>query len=239
MLRIVAHKSAAGTLRYYTEGLAREDYYSEKQEIIGQWHGMAAELLGLKGDVKRDAFAALAENRHPETGKPLTPRTKAERRVGYDLNFHAPKSLSILHALTGDDRIVTAFRSAVAETMTEIEALTATRVRRSGAQSERFTGNLAWAEFVHFTARPVDGFPDPHLHVHAFTFNATHDAVEGRGRQCLGRTSKRMGRTALPCSMPGFPKIAALGFGIERTRLGGGGHSAVADRKIFAPDGAD
>jgi conjugative relaxase-like TrwC/TraI family protein len=65
---------------------------------------------------------------------------------GYDLNFHAPKSLSILHAMTGDERILTAFRSAVAETMTEIEALTATRVRRGGAQQERITGNLVWAE---------------------------------------------------------------------------------------------
>jgi conjugative relaxase-like TrwC/TraI family protein len=221
MLRIVAHKSAAAALRYYTEGLAREDYYSEKQEIIGQWHGRAAEHLGLAGDVKREAFAAMAENRHPDTGKPLTPRTKAERRVGYDLNFHAPKSLSILHAMTGDERIVTAFRSAVAETMAEIEALTATRVRRGGAQSERFTGNLAWAEFVHFTGRPVDGFPDPHLHVHAFTFNATHDEVEGRWKAVSWADIKKDG----PYSASVFharlsEKIAAFGFGIERTRHG-------------------
>src|SRR5208282_5854316 len=118
-------------------------------------------------------FAALVENRHPGTGERLTARTNSERVVGYDLNFHAPKSLSVLHAFTGDEDILNAFRSAVAETMAEIEEKTRTRVRQKGAQQNRVTGNFAWAEFVHFTARPVKGIPDPLLHVHCFTFNAT------------------------------------------------------------------
>ncbi len=180
MLRVVAHKSAAAARKYYSEGLRREDYYAEKQEVAGKWHGKSAQLLGLTGDVTPDAFAALVDNRHPGTGERLTPRTKAERRVGYDLNFHAPKSLFVLHALTGDKDILNAFRAAVAETMNEIEAQTASRVRRGGAQSERITGNLAWAEFIHFTARPIGGIPDPHLRIHCFAFNATRDFVEER-----------------------------------------------------------
>src|SRR5476651_2490750 len=106
MLRVVAHKSAAAARQYYAEGLKREDYYSEGQEVVGKWHGRAAELLGLSGKVTPDAFAALVENRHPVTGERLTPRTKTDRVVGYDINFHAPKSLSILHALTGDKDIL-------------------------------------------------------------------------------------------------------------------------------------
>lgn len=219
MLRIVASKSAGAAVKYFDEGLRREDYYSEEQEVIGQWHGRAAEMLGLSGDVNRGAFAALVENRHPKTGRPLTPRTKVDRRVGYDLNFHAPKSLSVLHALTGDERIVTAFRAAVAETMAEIEALAATRVRRGGAQDERFTGNLVWAEFVHFTARPVDGIPDPLLHVHAFTMNVTHDEVEGRWKAVSWAGIKKDAPYAEAVFHSRLSeKVAALGYGIERTR---------------------
>ena len=58
MLRVVASKSAAAALQYYTKGLSREDYYSEGQEIVGKWHGKAAGLLGLSGDVTPDAFVS-------------------------------------------------------------------------------------------------------------------------------------------------------------------------------------
>jgi hypothetical protein len=43
---------------------------------------------------------------------------------------------------------------------------------------DRVTGELTWAEFLHLTARPEGKLPDPHLHVHCFTFNATFDPVE-------------------------------------------------------------
>jgi conjugative relaxase-like TrwC/TraI family protein len=221
MLRVVAHKSAAAAQSYYAEGLRREDYYSEGQEVAGKWHGKAAALLGLAGKVTPEAFAALVENRHPGTGERLTARTKNDRIVGYDLNFHAPKSLSVLYALTGDDKILKAFRAAVAETMGEIEAQIATRVRQRGAQENRVTGNFAWAEFVHFTARPVGGIPDPHLHVHAFTFNATYDSEESRWKAGNFRDIKK----EAPYSEAVFhsrltDKLAALDYGIERTRQG-------------------
>ena len=221
MLRVVSHKSAAAAQKYYSEGLHREDYYSEKQEVVGKWHGKAAQLLGLAGDVTPEAFAALVENRHPVTGERLTARTNSDRVVGYDLNFHAPKSLSVLHALTGDEDILDAFRSAVVETMAEIESQTATRVRQKGAQENRVTGNFAWAEFVHFAARPVKGIPDPHLHIHCFTFNATHDFVEGRWKAANFRDIKKdapYSEAVFHSRLTG--KLAALGYGIERTPKG-------------------
>ena len=221
MLRVVSHKSAAAARKYYSEGLLREDYYSEKQEVVGEWHGKAARLMGLTGEVTPEAFAALVENRHPGTGERLTARTNSGRVVGYDLNFHAPKSLSVLHALTGDETIVKAFRESVAETMDDIEMRTATRVRQKGAQANRVTGNFAWAEFVHFTARPVGGIPDPHLHVHCFTFNATHDFVEGRWKAANFRDIKAdapYAEAAFHSRLTG--KLAALGYGIERTSKG-------------------
>jgi TrwC relaxase len=54
MLRVVAHKSAAAARQYYAEGLKREDYYSQGQEIAGKWYGKAAALLGLSGKVAVD-----------------------------------------------------------------------------------------------------------------------------------------------------------------------------------------
>jgi hypothetical protein len=39
---------------------------------------------------------------------------------------------------------------------------------------------MAWAEFNHFMARPVDGQPSPHLHAHCFVFNTTWDSAEER-----------------------------------------------------------
>lgn len=180
MLRITESTSASGAKAYYTEGLSREDYYSEGHEIVGHWGGRAAALLGLKGPVDRDAFFALCDNLHPKTGASLTARQKTGRRVGYDFTFNAPKSVSLLYAFTGDDRILDAFRSAVAETMHELEAEMKTRVRKGGAQESRVTGNLVWAEFVHFTGRPVGGLPDPNLHAHCFAQNATFDPIERR-----------------------------------------------------------
>lgn len=221
MLRVIAHKSAEAAGKYYTEGLKREDYYTEKQEIVGKWHGLAANRLGLSGDVQQTEFLALVDNRNPATGERLTARTNAERRVGYDLNFHAPKSLSVLHALTGDKAILEAFRSAVAETMTDLEKQAATRIRRGKADSERVTGNLVWAEFVHLTARPVGGLPDPHLHVHCFAPNATYDDKEGRWKAVSWAGIKKDAdyhEAAFHARLSG--KLAALGYGIERTAKG-------------------
>ena len=217
----MAHTSAAAARKYYAEGLKREDYYSEKQEVVGQWHGRAARLLGLSGDVDREQFAALVENRHPLTGERLTPRTREGRRVGYDLNFHAPKSLSVLYALTQDKAVLQAFRQAVSETMNELEARAETRIRKKGAQENRFTGNLAWAEFVHFTSRPVGGIPDPHLHVHYFTFNATFDQVEDRWKAAQFGAIKREAHYAEAAFHARLAaSLTALGYGIERRKSG-------------------
>ncbi len=221
MLRVVAHNSAAAARQYYADGLKREDYYAEGQEVAGKWYGKAAERLGVSGDVKKEQFAALAENRHPVTGERLTPRNRADRRVGYDLNFHAPKSLSVLYALTQDKKVLHAFRQAVSDTMHELEAMAETRVRKGRAQGNRVTGNLAWAEFVHFTSRPVGGVPDPHLHVHCFTFNATFDGVEQRWKAAEFAAIKK----AAPYAEAAFhsrltESLAKLGYGIERKKNG-------------------
>ena len=84
MLRITQSKSAQQAKSYYVSGLSREDYYSEGQEVAGDWHGKGAERLGLAGKVDQEAFYALSENRDPATGDRLTARSNDERTIGYD-----------------------------------------------------------------------------------------------------------------------------------------------------------
>jgi hypothetical protein len=75
--------------------------------------------------------------------------------------------------------------------MQDVETEMKTRVRKSGQNEDRTTGNMVWGEFVHFTSRPVNGIPDPHLHAHAFVQNVTFDAVEGVWKAGQFRDLKR------------------------------------------------
>ncbi|MBA4066218.1 MAG: hypothetical protein C0501_21385 [Isosphaera sp.] len=210
MIRMHQQTSAAGAKSYY----AKSDYLG--QELVGDWGGKAAEALGLSGKVDKRAFDRLCDNRNPATGGRLTPRTKDGRTVGYDFTFDGPKSVTVLYALTQDRAILTAFRDSVRETMEEIEADVRVRIRGKGLNAEAETGALAWAEFVHFTARPVDGVPDPQLHAHCFAFNAT---VDDAGRWRAGQFREVM--RDLPYHQAAFharlaSRLSGLGYGIHR-----------------------
>ncbi|MCB0711325.1 MAG: relaxase domain-containing protein [Ignavibacteriae bacterium] len=192
MIRMIQSRSAGQAKAYFSDALSKSDYYVNQQELSGFWGGRLSARLGLSGETRKDDFFALCENQRPGTGENLTPRTRANRTVGYDINFHAPKSLSILHAVSGDDHILDLFRESVRATMTEIEADSKTRIRRDGVYDDRATGELLYAHFVHQTARPVDGsLPDPHLHSHCFVMNATYDPVEEKIKAGQFRDIKR------------------------------------------------
>jgi len=217
MLRIIQSTGSAHAKSYYSTA----DYYSEGQELTGRWRGQAAKLLGLEGDVQQAQWDALCDNAHPGTGDRLTARQRNDRTVGYDFNFHVPKSLSLLYATTRDERILDAFRDAVDGTMHDIESEMAARVRKGGKNEDRRTGNMAWGEFIHFTSRPVDGVPDPHLHAHCYVFNTTFDEKEKAWKAGQFRGLKR--------DAPYFEavfhshlahRLSDLGLPIERTRKG-------------------
>jgi hypothetical protein len=201
MLRITESESPQAAKHYYGRSLSRGDYYFQGQEIVGKWNGRAARSLGLDGHVEYATFTQLMDNLRPD-GHRLTARTNANRRPGYDFTFDVPKSISLVHALAHDERIVEAMHRAVDDTMGVIEKDMFTRVRVGGAFEDRRTGNMVWADFTHFTSRPApvadesvllaanlwagklrgrDGVlavPDPHLHVHVYAINATFDPDE-------------------------------------------------------------
>jgi len=172
--------------QYFREHLGAGDYYSEGQKVTGEWLGMSAEKLGLKGAVGEQAFIALCEGKHPETGLRLGQRLnsvrhdgtadlKANRRIFFDFTIAPPKSVSVV-GLYQDERILAVHDRAVRQAMLDLEMRAESRVRKAGQNGERVTGNLVAACFRHETSRELD----PHLHTHCVVMNATFDPVENR-----------------------------------------------------------
>jgi conjugative relaxase-like TrwC/TraI family protein len=219
MIRMIQSSSAAHAKAYFSDALLKSDYYLNDQELQGRYSGKLAARIGLSETATKENFFALCENRNPETGETLTPRNRDDRTTGYDINFHCPKSVSIVHALSKDNHIMDAFQQSVKDTMKDIESDSMTRVRKKGAYEDRNTGELLWADFTHQTARPVDGSaPDPHLHSHCFVFNATWDDQEQQIKAGQFRNIKR----DMPYYQARFhknlsDKLFDLGYQIKRT----------------------
>jgi conjugative relaxase-like TrwC/TraI family protein len=206
VLRFTTSYSADIAGRYFDAALQPGDYYMKDRQVQGRWGGLAAQRLGLTGNVDRRQFMALAENRLPGTEDPWTLRTNtmrkapvydpktglavldergkpvlqevSNRRVGYDLTFSVPKSLSLYLAENGGTELERVIDRAVDRVMASVESRMETRVRKAGQCDDRVTGNLVYAAFLHRETRPIDGIPDPHWHVHVFVFNGTWDQEE-------------------------------------------------------------
>jgi conjugative relaxase-like TrwC/TraI family protein len=184
MLTIRAMSDGKG---YSSRHLEHSDYYAEGERVTGVWQGRGAELLGLSGSVTSEEFEALRQGLDPGTNEFLRVRRSVDRKAVdgskvaqgrslYDFTISAPKSVSILAIIGGDDRLIEAHRKAVSETLQEAETYAATRVRQAGANEDRPTGNLTLAVYHHDTSRELD----PQLHTHAVAANLTYDGTEGR-----------------------------------------------------------
>lgn len=229
MLRITVNRSASGAKKYYTEDYYKEgnhtlDYYSDKDGAIGLWGGSGANKLGLSGNISKNDFCSLCDNINPNDNKRLTERSNAERRVGYDFTFNASKSVSLAFAFgnESDKRdILKAFNDSVRETMTALESGMQTRVRTRGQNDNRETSNIAYGEFTHFTSRPIDGIPDPHLHNHCFVFNATYDNVESKWKAGeFGQIKEEAPYYEALFHSKLANRLQGLGYEIERTKTG-------------------
>ncbi len=182
------------------------------------WQGRLSGRLGLSG-VDHDAFRKLMRNRTPD-GSKLTAMDHPDRRLGYDLTFAEPKSVSLMEQLAGDTRIAAAREASVREIMEElVEPLAATRDRRLFGFRPVETGNLAWTGFYHRLGRPVGGVSDPNGHVHVVLPNAT----ERSGRHLA--LEIRPIKEAMPLIQAAWHanfagKLRELGYGIRPTRDG-------------------
>jgi conjugative relaxase-like TrwC/TraI family protein len=188
-------KLTLGQEAYYEQQVARglDDYYAGRGESPGIWVGSGSEGLGLAGVVEDDDLGTLLRGVNPADGaqlrapvreRTITVRTldvessewrEEEKRLapvsGYDLVFSCPKSVSLLHALTEDERIrrevseahESAWQAAVG--YLEREACVVRR-GKGGAIREYGQGFVA-AAFRHRTSRAQD----PHLHTHVIVAN--------------------------------------------------------------------
>jgi conjugative relaxase-like TrwC/TraI family protein len=223
MLTIRAMSDGKG---YSARHLEHSDYYAEGERIVGRWAGRGAELLGLAGPVRREDFEALREGLAPQSGEFLRQRQGADRmdaegetrsraRHLYDFTFSAPKSISIMALLGGDERLKEAHTNAVAAALGELESHAGARVRMRGANSDRTTANLALAVYDHDTSRELD----PQLHTHAVAANLTYDGVETRWKalQASGIYQRRAYLTEIYRNSLAR-QVRSLGYEIEDRR---------------------
>jgi len=187
MLTISSPLSASQAQAYHAEefGNARENYYTQGDQIRGEWHGRLAEQWGLKGEVREEHFQRLAEGQHPTTGEQLVRHKAAreymnehgqkirttEHRAGWDATFSAPKSVSLTALVGGDERVRAAHQESVAVALDELERYVQARI--GGNLPAETTGQWVAAKFEHDSARPVDGYAAPQLHTHVVFFNLT------------------------------------------------------------------
>jgi conjugative relaxase-like TrwC/TraI family protein len=190
-------KLTLGQEAYYEQQVVRglDDYYAGRGESPGIWAGRGAAELELVGVVDDGDLGTLLRGLNPQTEKqlrkPVRERTITVRTLdlesgrwveewkalkplsGYDLVFSCPKSVSLLHALTDDDRVRREISEAheaswqAALAYLEREACVVRR-GKGGKRREHGQGFVA-AAFRHRTSRAQD----PHLHTHVIVANMT------------------------------------------------------------------
>ena len=153
--------------RYYTVG----DYYTKGGEEPSEWGGRLAPELGLSGKVDAHVFEELLAGR--VAGQQLG-RHRANGEIqhhpGWDFAVNAPKSVSIMALVAGDDRIIAAHEQAVTAALSYLEEHAALRRREEGEIVHETTGRLLFARFTEHASRELD----PHLHTHVVVLNMTN-----------------------------------------------------------------
>lgn len=193
-------KLTLGQEAYYEQQVARglDDYYAGRGESPGIWAGSGSEGLGLVGVVEDDHLGTLLRGVNPASNEvlrtPVRERTitvrtldvergewrAEEKRLapvsGYDLVFSCPKSVSLMHALTDDERVrrevSEAHENAWQAALAYLERDACVVRRGKGGQRREQGGGFVAATFRHRTSRARD----PHLHTHVIVANLTRTA---------------------------------------------------------------
>ena len=212
-------KLTLGQEAYYEQQVARglDDYYAGRGESPGIWAGSGAGALGLIGVVEDGDLGTLLRGVNPASDErlraPVRERTITVRTLdletgewreepkqlrpvsGYDLVFSCPKSVSLVHALTEDQRVRRQISEAheaswqAALGYLEREACIVRR-GKGGLVREHGSGFVA-ASFRHRTSRAQD----PHLHTHVIVANLT-ETEDGEWRALDGEAILKTYRLA-------------------------------------------
>jgi len=220
MLSIYPISTPQGMSTYYDS----DGYYSkgdEQAQLASQWHGKGAETAGYSGHIKPEDFQSVLDGNAPD-GRRLGRMVDGQwkHRAGVDLTFSAPKSVSVMALVAGDDRLVTAHEAAVKATLNHIEEkILETRVWDSGAKAQFKERNLEMVAglFRH----EVNRNQDPHLHTHAVIANMVLPS-DGKWRSIEGASllHHKMEMGAMYRSELAM-NVRELGYEIERTHMDG------------------
>jgi len=210
---------AAGTSAGYY--LAQSEYYLGGEEPPGRWIAGGSGFGITAGNrIDRDEFERLHSGIDTD-GRSLLSNGggRLDRVPGYDMTFSAPKSVSVLWSLCGDDlrrQIEAAQADAVVAAIAILGSNAAVSRRgRNGARHDAVALNAA--AFQHGEARPTehrDGriFADPQLHTHAVILNL--------GRRADGTVGTLDGRRLFAWKMAsGATYHLALATGLQRLGL--------------------
>ena len=220
----------------------RDGYYAKddpEHRSASAWAGGGAAELGLKGTVDPDTFKDVLAGRVPD-GPRLGKRGRdgsIVHRPGRDLTFSAPKSVSLVALIGGDERVVAAHDRAVQRALHWVER-NAAETRLSDPATGRMVraGNqkTVGATFRHDTSRNLD----PQLHTHAVLANmlkGPDDKWRTMANEPLYRRQKLIGML-YRAELAGV--LTGLGYGIEKSHADGrfrdrgrlqGGHRGVLD----------
>ena len=168
MLSIASVGSSGAASSYYTN----DNYYTaDAAQESSLWVGEGSEKAGLSGAVEIDAFKAILDGQMPDGTVLGTGGKDGNRAVGFDMTFSAPKTLSMLAYVGGDERLLAANMKATQAAIAWAEKnLAETRMQDGKGKMQTVkTGNLVVALFQHDTNRNLD----PQAHVHAVIANAT------------------------------------------------------------------
>lgn len=146
-----------------------DDYYAK--EHAGQWQGQGAAALGLDGPIDPALFARMLAGKLPNGEQIQASFDAAEnkKRMGLDLTFSAPKSVSMQALIAGDQAVTEAHDRAVTRALEQVEPLALARKKVQGKTYKERTGNLVIGKFRHELSRAKD----PQLHTHAVVLNMT------------------------------------------------------------------
>ena len=190
-------KIGLGQHRYYEQQVARggDDYYSGRGEAPGEWVGSGTEALGLSGRVSAEQFGALIAGCDP---RDPTARLRASGQdpkvAAFDLTFSAPKSLSVLFAVSPEPvsgRLVACHEEAVGAALGYLEEEAVMVRRGKGGERVEQAGGLIAAAYRHRMSRALD----PQLHTHVVAANLAGGS-DGRFTALYGAPVYRAAKTA-------------------------------------------
>ena len=165
---LTSHNYIRQAAAYYEDGA--DDYYAH-EGAAKEWQGAGAGVLGLAGEIDSVRFKELLAGQvAPEVRVSRgSTRADARERIGIDLTFSAPKSVSIQALVGGDARVIAAHDRAVSAAVKAAEERALARRKVGGKARVERSGNLIVGKFRHETSRERD----PQLHTHAIVMNLT------------------------------------------------------------------